>query len=106
MYGETTAGRGGPLDEATAEDDRPAVEHAFDLIERLIGPSGCLAGSAFTLADCHLIPVVDLFAPTDEGREALARRPRLTAWWQEVRERSSVAKTRPRFGERTASGGR
>jgi glutathione S-transferase len=106
MYGEAPAGRGGPLDEAAAEDDRPAVEHAFDLVERLIGSDGCLAGSAFTLADCHLIPVVDLFAPTGEGSAALSCRPRLTAWWQEVRERSSVAKTRPRFGERTASGGR
>jgi glutathione S-transferase len=106
MYGEAPAGRGGPLDEATAEDDRPAVEHALDLVERLAGPDGRLAGSAFTLADCHLIPVIDLFAPTDEGTAALARRPRLAAWWRRVRERSSVARTRPRFGERAAGGGR
>jgi glutathione S-transferase len=61
-------------------------------------PGGHLAGGAFGLADCHLIPVVDLLAPTAEGRAALDRRPRLAAWWRGAGARPSVAATRPRFG--------
>ncbi len=99
MYGAAAAGGGGGgPDEAAAEEDRPAVEHALDLVERLIGPGGCLAGGAFGLADCHLIPVIDLLAPTGEGRAALGRRPRLAEWWRGVSGRPSVARTRPRFG--------
>jgi glutathione S-transferase len=74
------------------------VEHALDLVEGLIGPGGHLAGGAFGLADCHLIPVVDLLAPTAEGRAALERRPRLAEWWRGAGARPSVAATRPRFG--------
>ena len=98
MYGAAAAADGGLLSEAAAEEDRPAVEHALDLVEGLIGPGGHLAGGAFGLADCHLIPVLDLLAPTDEGRAALDRRPRLAEWWQGASARPSVAATRPRFG--------
>ena len=99
MYGAAAeAANGGPLAEAAAEEDRPAAEHALDLVEGVIGPGGHLAGGAFGLADCHLIPVLDLLAPTDEGRAALDRRPRLAAWWRGAGARPSVAATRPRFG--------
>jgi glutathione S-transferase len=97
MYGAAEADGGSPLAEAAAED-RPAAEHALDLVESLIGTDGRLAGGAFGLADCHLIPVLDLLAPTDEGRVALDRRPRLAAWWRGAGTRPSVAATRPRFG--------
>ena len=99
MYGAAAeAADSGPLAEAAAEEDRPAVEHALDLVEGLVGPGGHLAGGAFGLADCHLIPVFDLLAPTDEGRAVLDRRPRLAAWWRGAVARPSVAATRPRFG--------
>jgi glutathione S-transferase len=99
MYGAAAeAADSGPLAEAAAEEDRPAVEHALDLVEGLVGPGGHLAGEAFGLADCHLIPVLDLLAPTDEGRAALDRRPRLAAWWRGAGARPSVGATRPRFG--------
>lgn len=98
MYGMAATVGSGSLDEVAAEEDRPAVEHVFDLVERLIGPAEHLAGSAFTLADCHMIPVVDLLAPTEKGRAMLDRRPRLAAWWRGASGRPSVAKTRPRFG--------
>ena len=97
MYGAAEA-ESGPLAEAAAEEDRAAVEHALDLVEGLIGPGGHLAEGGFGLADCHLIPVLDLLAPTDEGRAALDRRPRLAAWWGGAGARPSVAATRPRFG--------
>jgi glutathione S-transferase len=99
MYGAAAeAADSGPLAAAAAEEDRPAVEHALDLVEGLIGPGGHLAGEGFGLADCHLIPVLDLLAPTDEGRAALDRRPRFAEWWRGAGARPSVAATRPRFG--------
>jgi len=97
MYG--VEANGSLLAETAAEEDRPAAEHALDLVEGLIGPGGHLAGGAFGLADCHLIPVLDLLAPTDEGRAALDRRPRLADWWRGAGARPSVAATRPRFGK-------
>src|SRR5215203_776029 len=36
MYGSEA--NGGPLAETAAEEDRPAAEHALDLVEGLIGP--------------------------------------------------------------------
>jgi glutathione S-transferase len=95
MYGAEA--NGGPLAEAAAEEDRPAAEHALDLVEGLIGPGGHLAGEGFGLADCHLIPVLDLLAPTAEGTAMLDRRPRVARWWRAVAARPSVARTRPRF---------
>src|SRR5215217_2562041 len=99
MYGAAEAADSGPLAEAAAGEDRPAAEHALDLVEGLIGPGGHLAGGGFGLADCHLIPVLDLLAPTEEGRAALGRRPRLQEWWRSASERPSIATTRPRFGK-------
>jgi glutathione S-transferase len=97
MYG--AADSDGPADGLVAdeEEDRAAVERALDLLEGLIGEGGHPAGGAFSLADCHLIPVLDLLAPTAEGTAMLNRRPHLAGWWQAVEARPSVAKTRPRF---------
>jgi glutathione S-transferase len=98
MYGTATADNAGPLAEATAEEDRPVVEHALNTVERLIGNCGPAEGPVLNLADCHLLPVIDLFAPTEHGGAALARRPQLAAWWHAAGMRPSVARTRPRFG--------
>jgi len=101
MYGAADGG-GGPADGTAVEDeqaeDRAAVERALDLLEGLIGEGGHHpAGGAFGLADCHLIPVLDLLAPTAEGVAMLDRRPRVARWWQAAAARPCVARTRPRF---------
>ncbi len=51
-----------------------------------------------SLADLHLVPILDYFARTEDGRAALARHPRLSAWWTRIEQRPSVARTRPSLG--------
>ena len=55
-------------------------------------------GGALSLADLHLVPILDYFARTEDGRAALARHPRLSAWWSRMEPRPSVAGTRPNLG--------
>jgi len=53
-----------------------------------------LIGGALGLADLHLVPILDYFARTEDGRAALAHRPRPSAWWRRIERRPSVARTR------------
>ena len=65
------------------------------------GPDGrgeFLIGGAPSLADLHLVPILDYFARTEDGCAALARHPRLSAWWERIEQRPSVARTRPSLG--------
>jgi glutathione S-transferase len=65
------------------------------------GPDGrgeFLIGGAPSLADLHLVPILDYFARTEDGCAALARHPRLSAWWEQIEQRPSVARTRPSLG--------
>ena len=50
---------------------------------------------SFTLADCHLAPMVAYFVQATEGRAALAQFPALSSWWNWASRRASVIKTNP-----------
>ena len=67
-------------------------------VEGLMDGGEFLIGGALSLADLHLVPILDYFARTEDGRAALARHPRLSAWWERMQRRPSVAKTRPNLG--------
>ena len=54
-----------------------------------------LTGSAITLADCHLAPMMDYFVRADEGREALAAYPSLSRWWDQVSALDMLEATDP-----------
>lgn len=51
-----------------------------------------------TLADLHLVLVLTYFTMVPQGAAALARRPRLSAWWARIGERPSVVHTMPHLG--------
>jgi glutathione S-transferase len=57
-----------------------------------------LFGGALGLADLHLVPILDYFARTDDGRAALAHRPRPSVWCRRIERRPSVARTRSDLG--------
>ena len=57
-----------------------------------------LTGGAVSLADLHLVPVLDYFARTEDGRATLGHHPRLSAWWSRMEQRPSVTRTRPSLG--------
>ena len=48
-----------------------------------------------TLADFHLIPMIDYFRLVPEGAALLADQPALSAWWNGVKGRPSTIVTRP-----------
>lgn len=73
------------------------AEKSLDVIEGLMG-GDLLCGSAVTLADLHLVPVVEYLRMTKPGGAAFAARPRLVAWWDRMNARAAVVKTRPKLG--------
>lgn len=64
-------------------------------LERLAGEGRVLDGATVGLADLHAAPMLAYFMATGEGREAVARHARLSAWVAAMRERRSVMETRP-----------
>ena len=92
-----------PITGGTADEDAiaaaiPQAETAVAALEKLIDGNAYLAGDRLSLADLLLIPVYDYFAQIPEGQKMLAKAPNLQRWWDTVRSRPSVAKTRPALG--------
>ena len=67
-------------------------------MENLAAGGDFLCGATISLADLRLVPILDYFTRTDDGNAALKPHPKLSAWWQKIEQRPSVAKTRPSFG--------
>ncbi len=91
---------GETVDEAVIASALPLAEQALRAIEEVEaedhGPF--LTGDAFSLADAHLMPIIDYFIATPEGQNAMAVLPRLTTWWEAVRTRPSLVSTAPKLG--------
>jgi len=48
-----------------------------------------------TLADLHLAPIMAYFSAAEDGGSALARHPKLSAWWDTMRVRPAFIATGP-----------
>lgn len=68
---------------------------ALAALEFLTEPGGFLVGESYTLADAHVIPMVDYFCRTPEGQEVFAGFPKLSNWWDRLQIRPSTLDTRP-----------
>jgi glutathione S-transferase len=90
--------RGGAPDQGAIDEAMPRCERVLAAVEGLMDGEEFLLGGAVSLADLHLVPILDYFARTEDGRAALQRRPRLAAWWGRIERRPSVARTRPNLG--------
>jgi glutathione S-transferase len=90
--------RGGVANEALIAEALPQAERVLAAIEGVMGGDEFLCSEKISLADLHLIPILDYFARTDDGRTALRRSPRLSAWWSRIEQRPSVVRTRPHLG--------
>jgi glutathione S-transferase len=65
----------------------------FDQLERMLSAGPYATGTAFTLADCALVPTMFfavLLAPLLGGQPVLENRPKLAAWWTRVQERPAA----------------
>ena len=89
---------GNTADEAAIAAAIPQAETCIKALEQLIDGNPYLAGDRLSLADLLLIPVYDYVAQTPEGGKLLADAPNLRRWWDGVRTRASVTKTRPSLG--------
>jgi glutathione S-transferase len=92
-----------PITGATADEDAiaaaiPQAETSVAALEKLIGDKPYLAGDQLSLADLLLVPVYDYLSRIPEGQKMLAKAPNLQRWWDKVRTRPSVEKTRPALG--------
>jgi glutathione S-transferase len=84
--------RGMAPDEARIASALAKSETCLRALDAIRGDAPWLAGPAITLADLHAAPMFDYFLQTTEGREMLARFPRLAAWWPPMAAR--LAKVR------------
>lgn len=72
-----------------------ASARALDALETLAAAEPWLTGPDLSLADLHLGAMIAYFAQSPRGAALLAERPRLSVWWQRLKERPSVAATDP-----------
>jgi glutathione S-transferase len=89
---------GNASDEAAISQALPQAKTCLEALEKLIDGRPYLAGDTLSRADLLLIPVYDYFSQTPEGRKLLGAAPNLQRWWDKVRSRPSVEKTRPSLG--------
>lgn len=87
--------RGVACDDAVVAAALPEAEKCCAALENLTTDGRFLLGKSITLADLHLIPMVDYFTRPAEGAGCLERFERLSRWWSAIRSRDSVIDTRP-----------
>lgn len=83
-------------DDVVVNEKLSELQGRLDLLDNLLAPPGNFAtGPQFTLADCALAPTlffITQMLPGFGAKAPLESRPKLNAWWTQVRERPSVAK--------------
>jgi glutathione S-transferase len=90
--------QGGQPDERVIAEGLAQAEKALGVIEGLMASDGTLCGGGISLADLHLVPVLDYFAMTPQGQGLLAKLPKLGAWRAAMAARKSVVETQPKLG--------
>jgi glutathione S-transferase len=81
-------------DEAAIQNAIEPGRTAVSAMDQLIAGEFAV-GSTVTLADCHMLPVIDYLALTEEGKQMMANERRLSGWFEKFRQRDSVTKTAP-----------
>lgn len=89
---------GNASDEAAITAAVPKAETCLKALEQLIDGNRYLAGDQLSLADLLLAPVYDYLSRTPEGERLLQGTPNLRRWWDEMRTRPTVEKTKPALG--------
>ena len=81
-------------DEAKIAAALPEVEKALKALSAIQGQDPWLAGASCSLADLHFAPICVYLRMTPEGAAILGRLPGLTAWWERMAARPSMAATK------------
>ncbi|NVO55240.1 glutathione S-transferase family protein [Rhodobacteraceae bacterium B1Z28] len=67
----------------------------LDALNTLASEGNVLNGKNFTLADCHLAPMVAYFIQAPEGAKELTKYSALADWWARISQRKSIKATDP-----------
>lgn len=82
-------------DESVIESGLEASRPVLQALNKLAAEAGVLDRRTFTLADCHLAPMIAYFVQAPEGEAALREYTDLSAWWAWASQRASVVETDP-----------
>jgi glutathione S-transferase len=85
-------------DETAIETAVPEAQTCLAALEDLIGDRAFLGGDRLSRADLLLVPIYDYLSQTPEGEKLLSGTPNLRRWWESLRMRPSVEKTKPDLG--------
>jgi glutathione S-transferase len=86
---------GEPADEAVIGEGLARSATALAGLERLAGGGKFLVGGSLSLADLHLGAMTAYFTTAAEGRDELARHPRLREWWSAFSAWPSLVQSDP-----------
>ncbi|OIQ27087.1 MAG: glutathione S-transferase [Alphaproteobacteria bacterium MedPE-SWcel] len=82
-------------DDSEIEKGLAASRTVLQALETLAAESHVLDKQSFTLADCHLAPMIAYFVQAPEGKAALSDYAALSDWWEWTSQRASVVETDP-----------
>ncbi len=91
---------GEPVDVTEIHSGLEGSARALGAIEALAADDGFLVGRQLSLADLHLAPMIAYLSAAPEAHEAVARYPKLSAWWRAMQQRESLGATDPGLPER------
>jgi glutathione S-transferase len=83
---------GFPVNEEAVAASLPAARHAVEVLSGFLEASPYMAGEAFSLADVHAGPHLDMLSECEEGADML-KGTAILAWLERVRARPSFAAT-------------
>ncbi len=89
------AAEGAPPEDAEIAAGIEASHVVLSALDKISTEGKVLNSRCFTLADCHLAPMIDYFVQAPEGSDALVACPALAEWWANVSHRDSLKETNP-----------
>jgi glutathione S-transferase len=93
---------GEPSSRAEIDTGLAATRKILSFLDGVAGEGLVLSGREFTLADCHLAPMMDCFVRAEEGKAALSSHLALQRWWDWMSMLDVMRATDP-FAVRPAS---
>ena len=94
---------GESADAAEIHKGLAGAARALRALEQLAPGGNFLVGTELSLADLHLAPMLAYFSAAAEARGILAANPKLSAWWEAMQRRESLAATDPGLPKRPIS---
>jgi glutathione S-transferase len=86
---------GEPSSREEIDSGLEASRKVLSFLDGVAGEGVVLGGRDFTLADCHLAPMIDYFVRAEEGKAALSSHSALQGWWERMSVLDLIKATDP-----------